>query len=103
MILGSGGFERNLEMREKYQPQPTSVEWTTGSEFNTGGGILAGITAGAQVDLGLVGEPAGDVLRLGDDRPHGLHRGLDQDVALDAVGTHLSPPQYRCNHRLRRR
>jgi 3-oxosteroid 1-dehydrogenase len=51
VVLGSGGFERNLEMREKYQPQPTSVEWTTGSEFNTGGGILAGITAGAQVDL----------------------------------------------------
>ena len=51
VILGSGGFERNLEMREKYQPQPTSVEWTTGSEFNTGGGILAGITAGAEVAL----------------------------------------------------
>ncbi|THJ00982.1 3-oxosteroid 1-dehydrogenase [Nocardioides sp.] len=51
VILGSGGFERNLEMREKYQPQPTSVEWTTGSEFNTGGGILAGIAAGAEVAL----------------------------------------------------
>jgi 3-oxosteroid 1-dehydrogenase len=51
VILGSGGFERNLEMREKYQPQPTSVEWTTGSEFNTGGGILAGIAAGAETDL----------------------------------------------------
>ena len=51
VILGSGGFERNLEMREKYQPQPTSIEWTTGSQFNTGGGILAGIAAGAQVDL----------------------------------------------------
>ena len=24
VILGSGGFEKNLEMREKYQPQPTS-------------------------------------------------------------------------------
>ncbi len=51
VILGSGGFEKNLEMREKYQPQPTSVEWTTGSEFNTGGGILAGIAAGASTDL----------------------------------------------------
>ena len=51
MILGSGGFERNLEMREKYQPQPTSVDWTTGSEFNTGGGVLAGIAAGAATDL----------------------------------------------------
>src|SRR4051794_36754500 len=51
VILGSGGFERNLEMREKYQPQPTSVDWTTGSQFNTGGGILAGIAAGADTDL----------------------------------------------------
>ena len=51
VILGSGGFERNLEMRQKYQPQPTSVDWTTGSQFNTGGGILAGIAAGAQTDL----------------------------------------------------
>jgi 3-oxosteroid 1-dehydrogenase len=51
VVLGSGGFEKNLEMREKYQPQPTSVEWTTGAPSNEGGGILAGITAGAQVDL----------------------------------------------------
>jgi 3-oxosteroid 1-dehydrogenase len=51
VILGSGGFERNLEMREKYQPKPTSVDWTTGSQFNTGGGILAGIAAGAETDL----------------------------------------------------
>jgi 3-oxosteroid 1-dehydrogenase len=51
VILGSGGFEKNLEMREKYQPQPTSVDWTTGAASNQGGGILAGITAGAQIDL----------------------------------------------------
>ena len=51
VVLGSGGFERNLEMREQYQPHPTSVEWTTGSEFNTGGGISAGIEAGAQTGL----------------------------------------------------
>jgi 3-oxosteroid 1-dehydrogenase len=51
VVLGSGGFEKNLEMREKYQPQPTSVDWTTGAPSNEGGGILAGITAGAQVDL----------------------------------------------------
>jgi 3-oxosteroid 1-dehydrogenase len=51
VILGSGGFEKNLEMREKYQPQPTSIDWTTGSVNNTGSGILAGIAAGAQTDL----------------------------------------------------
>ncbi|MFL6158537.1 MAG: FAD-dependent oxidoreductase, partial [Marmoricola sp.] len=51
VIIGSGGFEKNLEMREKYQPQPTSVDWTTGAPTNQGGGILAGITAGAETDL----------------------------------------------------
>ena len=51
VVLGSGGFEKNLELREKHQPQPTSVDWTTGSANNTGGGILAGIAAGAATDL----------------------------------------------------
>ncbi len=51
VVLGSGGFERNLELREKHQPQPTSIEWTTGSQNNTGAGILAGVAAGAQTDL----------------------------------------------------
>ncbi len=51
VIIGSGGFEHNLEMREKYQPKPTSTEWTTGSVYNTGGGIEAGIAIGAEVGL----------------------------------------------------
>jgi 3-oxosteroid 1-dehydrogenase len=51
VVLGSGGFERNLELRQQHQPRPTSIDWTTGSQFNTGGGILAGVAAGAQTDL----------------------------------------------------
>ena len=51
VVLGSGGFEKNLELREKHQPRPTSVDWTTGSVNNTGGGVLAGIAAGAATDL----------------------------------------------------
>jgi 3-oxosteroid 1-dehydrogenase len=51
VILGSGGFEKNLELRERYQPEPTSVDWTTGAESNTGGGHLAGMAAGADVAL----------------------------------------------------
>ena len=51
VVLGSGGFERNLELRERWQPKPTSVDWTTGSQFNTGGGLAAGIDAGARTDL----------------------------------------------------
>jgi 3-oxosteroid 1-dehydrogenase len=51
VIITSGGFEKNLELREKYQPSPITTNWTTGAESNTGGGILAGVAAGADVDL----------------------------------------------------
>ena len=51
VILGSGGFEKNLELRQRFQPAPTSIEWTTGAESNTGGGHLAGMAAGAEVAL----------------------------------------------------
>ncbi|MBF4162106.1 3-oxosteroid 1-dehydrogenase [Nocardioides acrostichi] len=51
VILGSGGFERNLAMREKFGPKPASIDWTTGSVNNTGGGIEAGAAAGARLDL----------------------------------------------------
>ncbi len=51
VILGSGGFERNAELRAKFLPQPTSEEWTTGSANNTGAGLEAGIAVGAATDL----------------------------------------------------
>ena len=51
VILGSGGFEKNLELRERYQPRPTSIDWTTGAASNTGAGHLAGMAAGADVAL----------------------------------------------------
>jgi 3-oxosteroid 1-dehydrogenase len=51
VILASGGFEKNLELRERFQPTPTSIDWTTGAESNTGGGHLAGMAAGADVAL----------------------------------------------------
>ncbi len=51
VILGSGGFEQNQELREKFLPQPTDAAWTTGAEGNTGGGHEAGIAIGAATDL----------------------------------------------------
>ena len=51
VILGSGGFEKNAELRAKYLPQPTDPEWSTASANNTGAGIESGIAAGAAVDL----------------------------------------------------
>ena len=51
VVLGSGGFEHNLELRQKHQPAPITTDWTTGAASNTGGGILAGIAAGADTAL----------------------------------------------------
>src|SRR5690606_15768251 len=51
VILGSGGFEHNQELREKFLPQPTTTDWTTGATSNTGAGLLAGTAAGAATDL----------------------------------------------------
>ncbi|MFJ9315796.1 3-oxosteroid 1-dehydrogenase [Pimelobacter simplex] len=51
VILGSGGFEHSQELREKFLPQPTAAEWSTGAPANTGAGLLAGTAAGAATDL----------------------------------------------------
>jgi 3-oxosteroid 1-dehydrogenase len=51
VILGSGGFEKNLELRERFQPKPTSTEWTTGAPSNTGLGHVAGMAIGADTAL----------------------------------------------------
>lgn len=51
VVLGSGGFEHNAEMRAKYQRQPIGTEWTTGAAGNTGDGIRAGLELGAAVDI----------------------------------------------------
>ncbi|MGA6166541.1 3-oxosteroid 1-dehydrogenase [Amycolatopsis magusensis] len=51
VVLACGGFERNAEMRAKYQRAPISTEWTVGAEANTGDGILAGLKLGATTEL----------------------------------------------------
>ena len=51
VILGSGGFEKNDTLREKYLPSPTEAAWSTAAPSNTGAGIEAGIAVGAAVDL----------------------------------------------------
>src|SRR5688572_18423427 len=51
VLLASGGFEHNDEMRKKYQRAPIGTEWTVGAVANTGDGILAGLELGAASDL----------------------------------------------------
>ncbi|WP_127781873.1 3-oxosteroid 1-dehydrogenase [Rhodococcus sp. X156] len=51
VIVTSGGFDHNDEMRKKYQRGPIGTEWTVGAKANTGDGILAGQKLGAALDL----------------------------------------------------
>jgi 3-oxosteroid 1-dehydrogenase len=51
VLIATGGFERNEQMRQRYQRQPIGADWTTGSPGNTGDGIVAGEAAGAALDL----------------------------------------------------
>jgi 3-oxosteroid 1-dehydrogenase len=51
VLLASGGFERNLAMREQYQRQPITATWTAGNPHNLGDGIRMGEAVGGALDL----------------------------------------------------
>lgn len=51
VIMGSGGFEHNQEMRDKYQRQPIPTSWTVGAKGNTGEGIEYMEKAGASLSF----------------------------------------------------
>ncbi|CAM5644942.1 3-oxosteroid 1-dehydrogenase [Streptomyces pilosus] len=50
VLLGTGGFEAGPDLRERYGV-PGAAEDTMGVPTNTGGGLLAGLATGADVDL----------------------------------------------------
>jgi 3-oxosteroid 1-dehydrogenase len=51
VLVATGGFERDEEMRRRYQRSPAGAQWTTGAPGNTGDGIRAGLAAGGAVGL----------------------------------------------------
>jgi 3-oxosteroid 1-dehydrogenase len=51
VLLASGGFERNLEMRQRYQQAPITASWTAGNPHNVGDGIRMGEAVGGSLDL----------------------------------------------------
>jgi 3-oxosteroid 1-dehydrogenase len=51
VVLAAGGFAHNKEMREQYQRQPITTEWTSASPGNTGDAIRMGLELGAAIDL----------------------------------------------------
>ena len=51
VLIAAGGFERNADMRRRYQQAPIGTDWTTGAVGNTGDGIVAGQELGAATGL----------------------------------------------------
>jgi 3-oxosteroid 1-dehydrogenase len=49
VIVASGGFGQNQEMREKYLPKPTNSDWGCEPKTNTGDPIKAAEAIGAQL------------------------------------------------------
>jgi 3-oxosteroid 1-dehydrogenase len=50
VLLNAGGFSHNAEMRRKYQPQPSSSNWTNANPGDTGEVLEAAVGLGAAVD-----------------------------------------------------
>jgi 3-oxosteroid 1-dehydrogenase len=50
VLVNAGGFARNRAMRERYQPKPTSTEWTQVNPGDTGEMIEAAERIGAALD-----------------------------------------------------
>ncbi|MET9608976.1 FAD-dependent oxidoreductase [Streptomyces sp. NPDC006512] len=51
VVLASGGFSHDAELREKHLPAPTSTAWTHASEGQTGDALRLGGELGAATDL----------------------------------------------------
>ncbi|HUS24235.1 MAG TPA: FAD-dependent oxidoreductase [Candidatus Binatia bacterium] len=47
VVLATGGFESNQQMREQFLPKPSQAAWTAAPGINTGDGIRAGQKLGA--------------------------------------------------------
>lgn len=88
VIVGSGGFERNPQLREQYMPQPSSAAWAAGVLSNTGEPITAAMRIG--VAMGNMGSawwaPA---YKLADEdraRPLFVERALPGCIMVDEAG-----------------
>jgi 3-oxosteroid 1-dehydrogenase len=51
VLLASGGFEHNAELRRRHQPPPTGSDWALGAESNTGDAVALGEKLGAAFRL----------------------------------------------------
>ncbi|WEL57755.1 FAD-dependent oxidoreductase [Pseudomonas kermanshahensis] len=73
VIFGSGGFEQNQALRERYLPQPTRRDWSaTPPGNNTGAALQAGMGLGAATALMDWAWWAPTIAVPGEDKPRGV-------------------------------
>lgn len=75
VLLATGGFDHNPQLREQYLPEGGRVDYSAGARENVGDGIVLGQQAGAALDLmddawwmPSVRHPAGAVIPLVSER-----------------------------------
>lgn len=100
VLLNVGGFSHNADMRRRFQPQPSSVNWTAANPGDTGEMILAAMDLGAATDcmdeawwlMTSLGPdetpPHGTIMRNGARTPflHHLDISLPYSMLVDRTG-----------------
>ncbi|TDB86790.1 FAD-binding protein [Actinomadura sp. KC216] len=91
VLLATGGFDHNQEMRDKYLPKGGQEDFAMGARENTGDGIRAGASLGAALDLmddawwmPAVRHPAGATIPLVSER------AIPRQVIVSQDGTRFT-------------
>lgn len=88
VILASGGFERNAELRGRHLPGPTTTAWSAGNPFNAGSATIAAMNVGAKTaNLDAAWWAPG--YKLADEdraRPMFVERSLPGSIMVDGAG-----------------
>ena len=88
VILGSGGFEHNQELRDKYLPKPSKAEWSSASPSNTGDMLVAGLEVGAATHLMDEAWWGPSITLPGEDRSRQLftERSMPGSIMVNSAG-----------------
>jgi 3-oxosteroid 1-dehydrogenase len=89
VIFGSGGFEQNQALREKFLPQPTSAAWSaTPPGNNTGAALEAGLRLGAATALMDWAWWAPTIAVPGEEKPRGVfaERAFPGAIVVNGLG-----------------
>ena len=89
VIFGSGGFEQNQTLREKFLPQPTHTRWSaTPPGNNTGAALEAGLNLGAATALMNWAWWAPTIAVPGEEKPRGVfaERAFPGAIVINSLG-----------------